>query len=611
MNEVIAQKLKDLPSQPGVYLMRSQSGELLYIGKARSLKNRVRQYFGSPKNKTQKVLIMVSKIADFDYIITRNEIEALVLENNLIKKHKPPYNILLKDDKAYPFIKIRVKDDYPKIEVVRKLKKDDSKYFGPYMQGISAKEITDLIASAFPLRTCNINMSKVPSSHRPCLNNHINRCLAPCSGNVSKEEYHKIVNEVVKFLSGNDKSIAGILKSKMARASAEEDFELAIYYRDKLAVLDKIIRKQVTALPNESNLDIFAVSSNGMYTVASVLVVRGGKLLGGDKQVINDASLSPEIALGNFIISYYDNAPMLADEVITDIELDDAELIAEYLSEYKGKKVNVITPIQGVRRQLADMAESNARDYLVKCVGEAERRENMTIGGVLQLQEYLGLKRLPMRMECFDISHISGTDMVSSMVVFNGGESDKKMYRKFKIKTVEGNNDFACMKETLIRRLNHLSEEETDASFSQSPDLIVVDGGKGQLSYALEALAQTGHKNMQIISLAEREEEVYLPNRSEPVILPRDSFALTLLQRIRDEAHRFAITFHKQLRAKRQTASELKEIKGIGDKTVAALFDKFKTMANIKAAQIDELAMVKGVNIRQAEAIYAHFRQTD
>ncbi len=604
MNDIIAQKLKDLPENPGVYIMKSEEGEILYIGKARSLKNRVRQYFGSPKNKTTKVLIMVSKIYNFDYIITHNEIEALVLENNLIKKHKPPYNILLKDDKNYPFIRIDMNDKFPKIQVVRKLTKDGAKYFGPYMQGISAKEIMELIHSAFTLRTCNVNMENPPKNHRPCLNHHIGRCLAPCVGAVSHEKYMEIIGEVIKFLQGNDKSIERIIKEKMIAASEKEEFELAIYYRERLKVLEKLVRKQVTALPSDMDLDIFAIASDGINTVVSMLFVRGGKLLGGDKQIIDALSIDCASTLESFVYSYYNSDNLLVSQILVNEELEDTTLISEYLSEKKGSKVLVASPIMGVRKQLVDMAYANAKDYLAKCKTIEERNFNMTLGAVNQLQQALNLPIPPNRIECYDISNISGTDKVSSMVVFENGEKAGKMYRKFKIKTVEGSNDFASMKETLIRRFSHLKDD--DMSFSATPDLIVVDGGKGQLKYALSAMEEC-RVNFNIISLAEREEEIYLPHRSEPLVLSKDSQALRLLQRIRDEAHRFAITYHRNLRGKRQTRSELLQIEGVGDAMVKKLFATFKTLNGIKNASVEEIAEIKGMSEKVATNIYQFY----
>ena len=384
---MIRQKLKDLPTQSGVYIMKSQSGQILYVGKARNLKNRVNQYFANSSNKTEKTIRLVSHIADFEYIITANEIEALVLENNLIKKHKPPYNIMLKDDKSYPFVRINVKQDFPKVEVVRKLKNDGAKYFGPYMQGITSKDILQLVESAFCLRSCSHDLSRLPKSHRPCLNYHINRCLAPCDGHCSKEEYAKQIEGVISFLSGNDKKVAALLEEKMTAAAEREDFELAIFYRRKLEVLDKLVRRQVTALPKDFDLDIFAIATNGLNSVVSVLFVRGGKLVGGDKQVVNDLAPSDEVVLSNFILAYYDKVKYIADEVVVASAIDEAELLGQYLTQKKGSKVNIILPHQGIRRQLADMALNNAGDYLEKSLSIKEREDNMTLGAIMQRSE--------------------------------------------------------------------------------------------------------------------------------------------------------------------------------------------------------------------------------
>ena len=601
---LISDKLKDLPMDPGVYIMKSKEGQILYVGKARHLKNRVSQYFGNNSNRTEKVLKLVAKVYDFDYIITRNEVEALVLENNLIKQHKPPYNILLKDDKNYPFIKINTKKPFPKVEVVRRLKPDGSKYYGPYMIGVTSKDIIDLIYSSFTLRSCDLDMKRIPKSHRPCLNYHIKKCLAPCMGYVREDDYMKIIDRVIDFLNGNDKEVEQILKQKMQNASDNEDFELAMLYKKKLETLDKLIRKQVTALPKNFNLDIFAIATNGINTVVDVLFVRGGKLLGSDKQIINDLSLSEDVALSNFIISFYDNIKYIPDEVVCAINIEDADVIQEYLTEKKGQKVNVITPHQGARKQLANIAQNNANDYLEKSLSIKERKDNLTLGGVIQLQEFLHLKRLPIRMECYDISHIQGTDKVSSMVVTINGEAAKSQYRKFKIKTVEGNNDFASLQETLRRRLSKFDDE--DESFSARPDLLVIDGGKGQLSSVKEIMDELG-VDIEVISLAKREEEVFVPGKSDPYVLPRNSYALKLLQRIRDEAHRFAITFHRSQRKKRQTKSELENIKGLGPKKIEILREAFKNIDQIKQATLEELNMVKGIDKTTAKNVYDYY----
>ena len=603
----LEQKLKDLPHKSGVYTMYNSARQILYIGKARDLFKRVHQYFGNKANRTVKVIKLVEKIDDLDYIITANEVEALVLENNLIKKHKPPYNILLKDDKSYPFIKIDVKKPFPRVEVVRKLKNDGAKYFGPYMQGISTQEILGLINSAFCVRTCKMDLIKVPQNHRPCLNYHIKRCYAPCAGLISREEYDGVIKEIISFLQGNDKKIAEILTSKMKEASEREEYELALAYKQKLQVLDKLVRRQVGVMPKDFDMDVFAVAANGFNTVAAVIFVRGGKIVGSDKQVVEGVSLDEGSALSNFIMRFYDVTGYIASEIVLASDTDDADVMQEYLSEKAGKKINVICPHQGVRRQLADMAVSNAQDYLEKSVSVMERKENMTMGGVIQLAEYLALPKMPVRMECYDISHISGTNKVASMVVFVNGQPERSHYRKFKIETVAGNDDFACLQETLKRRLRDMKDRSQDVSFSSRPDLIIIDGGKGQLSSVMEVVEGEDTSGINFISLAKREEEVFLPGQSAPVILPRDSYALKLLQRIRDEAHRFAITFHRSLRKKSQTQSALLGIEGVGKTRVKLLFDAFRTLDNIKNASVTELSAVKGIDARTARNVYDAF----
>ncbi|MDE6869546.1 MAG: excinuclease ABC subunit UvrC, partial [Clostridia bacterium] len=476
----------------------------------------------------------------------------------------------------------------------------------PYMQGITSKDILELVESAFCLRSCNHDFSHLPKNHRPCLNYHINRCLAPCNGRCTKEQYAKQIEEVVSFLSGNDKKIAHLLQQKMSDAAENEDFELAIFYRRKLEILDKLVRRQVTALPKDFDLDIFAIASNGLNTVVSVLFVRGGKLVGGDKEVVSDLSPSDEVVLSNFILAYYDKVNYIANEIVIASQIDECELLGEYLTQKKGSKVNIILPHQGIRRQLADMALNNASDYLEKSLSIKEREDNMTVGAIIQLQEYLKLPKMPIRMECYDISHVQGTDKVASMVVFTNGAPNKAHYRKFKMKYALGNDDFAGLQEALMRRIDELAKGE-DESFGVRPDLLVIDGGKGQLSSVVEILHDKGVDDIAVIGLAKREEEVFVPHQSAPIILPRNSYALKVLQRIRDEAHRFAITFHRSLRQKRQTHSKLLVIEGVGEKRVKALFDAFKNIENIRSAAVEDLLLVKGIDRRAAENIFAHF----
>ena len=604
MNDVIGLKLKELPVDSGVYMMKDKDGAIIYVGKAKNLKNRVRSYFNSSP-KADKVLQMVSKVADFDYLITRTEEEALVLENNLIKLHKPFYNILLKDDKLYPFLRIDTTQNFPKVEVIRRLKPDRARYFGPYMVGISAAEMLRLIHSAFPVRECSLKMDKIPKNHRPCLNAHIGRCLAPCSGKVSPEEYHKVIRDVISFLKGNDRTIRENLEKRMQEASEAMQYEQALRYRDALATLDKMIRRQIAALPKDFNLDIFGVASGGDGMAVATVIVRGGKMVGGEKFAIRDASIDLSGTLSSFINRYYD-AGVVADEVVSAIDLPDAEALSQLLSEKKGEKVPVSTPRAGVRKQLADIAMSNAMEYLSRSTKELSRKERMTTGACRQLAGILSLDSPLDRIECFDISHTSGTDKVSSMVVFTKGEKDGKMYRTFRIKTVEGNNDFACMKETLDRRFERLKEGK-DASFGTRPDLLVIDGGIGQVHYAMQSMQEAG-EDIPMIGLAEREEIIVLPS-GEEIVLPRSSFALRLLIRIRDEAHRFAITFHRKLRGKRSVKSMLLQIEGMGEKRVTALHKAFGGLEQLSDATVEEIAAVKGIPHPLAEKIVAFFAE--
>ena len=589
-------KLKDVPENPGVYLMLDSLGNIIYVGKAKNLKNRLRQYFHNSV-KTVKVMAMLDHVADFRYIICATEVDALVTENNLIKKHSPQYNILLKDDKSYPFIRINLKEDYPTISLVRTLKNDGAKYFGPYMQSVNIKDIFDLIHSAFLVRDCHRDMAK-PS--RPCLNAHLDRCLAPCSGKVSKEEYREEVNKVVSFLKGNDREVEKVLTERMLRFAEEENFEVALKYKEKLAVLEKLVRKQVSALPKDFNLDVFAYETNGIKMAINMLVVRGGKLVGAENSVFD----SIDENLTSYLYQFYTKNNPVCDEIITD-GIEDGKALETALSEVAGRKIHLLEPKQGVRKQLLDLAHTNAHDALEKHGTLEERKDIRTKGAVKQLAEVLSLPVLPKRIECFDISHISGVDKVSSMVVFEDGEPKKSHYRKFKIKTVEGNNDFASMKETLTRRLGRLNNpDETDESFSSAPDLIVVDGGKGQLAYALDALALQDRQDLQIISLAERNEDVYLgTDPKKAVVLQKDSVALQLLQRVRDEAHRFAITYHRSLHGKRMSETILTEVDGIGKKKSTELLKKFGSVENIRRATDEEIASVDGFSLKSASIL--------
>jgi len=580
-------KLKDVPTNPGVYLMSDKDGEIIYVGKAKNLKNRLSSYFINLSNRPVKVLAMLDHVVDFRYIICASETDALMLENNLIKKHVPRYNILLKDDKAYPFIKINIKEDFPTINVVRTLKNDGAKYFGPYMQSVNYKDIIDLIHTAFLIRDCSRDLTN-PS--RPCLNMHLDKCLAPCTGKVSSSDYKEEIKKVMEFLKGNDKEIEKILTNKMLHFSELENYEVALNYKNKLDVLHKIVKKQVSFVPQDYNLDFFTFESNGIISAVNIHIVRGGKLLGSDN-IICDTS---DEDLTSFIMQYYSNNEPLCDEIITDM-VEDVDSLEDWIFKQFGRKIKITSPKIGVKKELLDLAHSNAKDAVIKYGDKEEKRKIRTTGAVAQLKELLNLKTMPNRIECFDISHISGTDKVASMVVFEGGVPKKAHYRKFKIKTIEGNNDFACMKEVLTRRLLKLSDK--DESFSSRPDLLLIDGGKGQLSYAMEAQKETNTQDIEIASIAERDEWLYVGSHpKDEIILSKNAVALQLLQRVRDEAHRFAITFHRSLREKHLSESKLTEIPGVGEKTALILLKDVGSCEDIKHKTVEELSKINGIS---------------
>ena len=603
MNKDIQAKLSMLPESPGVYVMLNSENTVIYVGKAKVLKNRVRQYFHSSK-KPEKVMAMVSNIADFYYIITNSEIDALSLENNLIKKYKPRYNILLKDDKTYPYIKVNLKDKFPSFSVTRKIKRDGARYFGPFMGGVSASETLEIVNTAFMTRSCGIKIDP-QKPKKECLNYHIKKCLSPCSGKISEKDYMERVNGAIDFLSGNDDTVEQILREKMLKFSALEEFELAMSFRDRLKMLEKIKLKRITALNKFVDIDVLAVATNGVYSSASLLFTRGGRMQGGKNFALEDASESSEERIVSFISQYYSQGVEIPDEIIVSEEITDNRLIGEFFKVNFGKTVTVSHPERGVKRQLADMAKQNAEDYLEKEIDRIKHKDDMTRAACEKLKKVLSLSRYPRRMECYDISHVSGVDKVGSMVVFIDGEPEKTSYRRFRIKTIEGSDDFACLQEVLKRRLDKLGSEEEE-NFPM-PDLIVIDGGKGQLSSVKEIL--DGYENLKIdlISLAKKEEEIFTVNSPDPVVLPRREFVLKMLQRIRDEAHRFAITYHKATHQKTNLKSVFEDIDGIGEKKRKALLKEFGSIENIKRASEEDLANVDGIGKKRAKKIKEFF----
>lgn len=605
MNEKIKQKLKTLTTRPGVYIMRNKDGEIIYIGKAKNLKNRVSQYFrNSPK--PSKVQAMVNNVDDFDYFIAVSELDALGLESNLIHKYQPFYNILLKDGKAFPYIKIDLKEEFPRLEIVRKVKKKDGeKYFGPYIAGIDPREILKTINMAFKIRTCKLKINSKNPAKRECLNYSLGLCLAPCTGRTTKEEYGEEIKKVIRFLNGNDDEIEKILKEKMEIASNLQNFERAIELRESLKMVEKLKQKVVANLTKDVNKDIFAYHTDGISGVINVMVIRGGKILGIVNFEQSDAELEESETLFNFICQYYGNM-LVPNEIIVSHPINE-----ELLKSFVEKNVKIISNPHGTNLTLLKMAKENAVEYLEKKMAKEKIAYNSSIGAMKMLQEKLSLKNLPKRIECYDISHISGTNKVASMVVFVNGVAEKKEYRKFKIKTVEGNDDFASLKETLTRRLQRYNDQNGE-SFKEKPDLLVIDGGKGQLSSCYEILKDFNLENqIDIISLAKKLEEVYTTKDNNAVILKYGSAELKLLQRVRDEAHRFAITFHRQLRTKAQTHIDLEDIKGLGKVKINALLKAFGTSENIKNASIEELCLVKGIHESLAHDIKNYFNNKD
>lgn len=596
----IQEKLKLLPDDPGVYIMLDKDGNVIYVGKARVLKNRVRQYFHSSL-KTEKVAAMVANIADFYYIITKSEIDALSLENNLIKKYKPKYNILLKDDKTYPYIKVSVSEKFPSFTVTRKLKKG-SRYFGPYMGGVRVRDVLEIVNMAYGVRTCYTPVGEKPK--KPCLNYHIHRCPAPCAHLISEEEYGERVKAAMRFLDGDEGNVEALLKEKMNAYAAAEEFELAIDCRNKLEMLSKIALKRITALNRDINADVIAYVSNKLYSAVNILITRRGIMQGASTFAVENASSDGE-ALTSFISQYYANH-QLPDELIVQ-DFAESALLEEFFRQTYSKAVSVLTPKQGVRRQLLEMAENNASEYLEKAIDRIRHKEDMTVNACLHLQEELGLSRYPRRMECYDISNISGVDKVGSMVVFIDGEADRSQYRRFRIKTVEGADDFASLREVLRRRLAKLGTEEEE--HFPKPDLVIIDGGKGQLSAVKGIFDEAGVSGIDLISLAKREEEVFTVGSREGILLDKRDYSLKMLQRIRDEAHRFAITFFRSIHSKRSLTSVLAEIPGVGKIKRRALIEKFGTIDRIMRASPKELAETEGIGDGLAAAIRKYFEE--
>lgn len=599
MTDIVAEKLKLLPDKPGVYIMKNAEGRIIYVGKAIVLKNRVRQYFQSGKNHSPKVRAMVSHIADFEIIMTASEVEALILECNLIKKHRPRYNISLKDDKSYPYIKVTVQEDFPRVFITRRILKDGARYFGPYTNATAVHESLKLLRRLFPLRTCK------HLQERPCLEYHIKRCLAPCAGKVEKGDYDAMIRAVLLFLEGRTEDVEKELQLRMEQAAESFNFEVAARLRDQLLAVRKIAEKQ-NIVTGSGDQDAVGLARSEIGVVVQVFMIRSGKMIGREHFLLQGSEdESDGQLLAAFLQQYYHRAAFIPREILLPLEIpqQEQELMEKWLSAKKQKaKVQLVLPQRGTKKDIVDMAASNAEKYLHDEAARIRQANDQTLGAVEELGRYLGLPKPPDRMECFDISHNQGSETVASMVVFEGGLPKKSDYRRFKIQSTEGKpDDFLSMREVTTRRYVDLPEEEL-------PDLIIIDGGKGQLSSALEIIRNVaGHMQVPVVGLAKQFELVFTEGSSEPVVLPRHSQALYLIQRIRDEAHRFAITYHRKLRGKRNLVSVLDHIVGIGPKRRQALWSHFGSINKIKAATVEELTMAPGMNKPAAEAVYNFF----
>ncbi len=614
----ISEELKKLPAKPGVYLMHDKNDTIIYVGKAISLKNRVRSYFRANIGRGPWIDRMVSLIARFEYIVTDSELEALVLENNLIKEHRPKYNTMLMDDKTYPYIKVTMGEEYPRILFSREMKKDKSKYFGPYTSATAVKDTIELINKLYQLRTCNRVLPRDAMQNRPCLNYHIHQCLAPCQGNISKEEYRQNVNEALDFLNGNYSKILNDLQTKMKNASEEMNFEEAIRYRDLYASVKQIAQKQKITDSEGEDRDIVALAACDKDAVVQVFFVRGGRLIGREHFYMRtEAESTKGEILQSFVKQFYAGTPFVPREIMLQDEIEDVEIIEKWLSSKRGGKVYVKVPKIGTKEKLVELAAKNATLVLQQDKERIKREEGRTIGAVKEIAALLGIENVN-RMEAFDISNISGFENVGSMVVYEKGKPKKSDYRKFKIKTVSGPDDYACMKEVLSRRFLHgmeeskqLKEKDIDdeyGSFTKFPDLLLMDGGKGQVNIAKNVLDEL-HLSIPVCGMVKddnhRTRGLYYNNKE--IEIDRTSEGFRLITRIQDEAHRFAIEYHRSLRSKEQVRSVLDNIPGIGPNRRKAMMKHFGNIEEIKNADVETLMNVPNIPRNIAEEIYSFF----
>lgn len=610
----IQEELKKLPGKPGVYLMHDERDAIIYVGKAISLKNRVRQYFQSSRNKGAKIEQMVTHISRFEYIVTDSELEALVLECNLIKEHRPKYNTMLMDDKSYPFIKVTVNEPFPRVMLARQMKKDKAKYFGPYSSAGAVKDTIELIRKLYHIRSCNRSLPKDIGKERPCLNYHIHQCQAPCQGYISQEEYRKSIDEVVRFLNGHYDLVLKELEEKMMAASDSLEFEKAIEYRELLTSVQKVAQKQKITDTAGDDRDIIAMASEGEDAVVQVFFIRSGRLIGRDHFYLKSAENDTEgEILSSFIKQFYAGTPYIPAELMLPEEIEDQDIIEEWLTARRERRVHLRIPKKGTKEKLVELAQKNAQMVLKNDRERLKREEGRTIGAVKELEKILGLKGI-IRMEAYDISNTNGFDSVGSMVVYEHGKPKRNDYRKFKIKTVQGPDDYASMNEVLTRRFGHglreQQEESETGGFQIFPDLIMMDGGRGQVNIALEVLEKL-HLHIPVCGMVKddnhRTRGLYFNNTELPI--DRNSECFRLITRIQDEAHRFAITFHRQLRSKGQVHSVLDDIPGVGPARRKDLMRCFENIDAIRNATVEELKELPSMNEKSAQEVYKFFHQ--
>ncbi|UWP58157.1 excinuclease ABC subunit UvrC [Ruminococcus gauvreauii] len=612
----LEEELKKLPAKPGVYIMHDQKDEIIYVGKAVSLKNRVRQYFQSSRNKGVKIEQMVTKIARFEYIITDSELEALVLECNLIKEHRPKYNTMLKDDKSYPFIKVTIQEEYPRVLFSHRMQKDKSKYYGPYTSAGAIKDTIELMRKLYKIRSCSRNLPKDQGKERPCLYYHIGQCMAPCQGNISKEEYQKNIESVLDFLNGNFKTVLKELEEKMQEASEELRFEEAMEYRDLMKSVKRIGERQKITGSDGEDKDVIAIAADENDAVAQVFFVREGRLIGRDHFYLSVAREdSEEQVLSSFLKQFYSGTPFVPRELMIQYDIDDREVIEEWLTKVRGQRVYVRVPKKGTKEKLVELARQNARLVLNQDKERLKREEGRTIGALKEIAGWLNMDSLN-RIEAFDISNISGFESVGSMIVYEKGKPKRNDYRKFKIRSVKGANDYASMEEVLTRRftrgLKEQEAEQNQGGFLRFPDLVMMDGGRGQVNIACEVLRKL-NLDIPVCGMVKddkhRTRGLYFQNEEIPI--DHSSQGFQLITRIQDEAHRFAIEYHRLLRSKGQVHSILDDIPGVGPARRKALMKHYQSLDNIRAASEEELAKLPSMNADSARKVYAFFHPED